>query len=198
MQDLTPFRGHGLGKSESVRPRFSYQILALPERLPMLAKELLLAKAWSTHLEKWLTGLLQGQFQSCRSPLALAAVPQDVPESGPAHGLAKQVASARSKLPLTILPPCVECFRLGPREIFVWVHTDIFILRGVGRSSFEAFGPFAIVMQGRGLSLRNNMKIGQTIHCLPSIRSATNDVLPQAFHNRAVSAVPPSPARSNQ
>ena len=70
------------------------------------AQELLLAKAWSTDLKKGLAGLLHGQFQSCRSALALAAVPQDVLEPVPAHGLAKQITSTRSKLPLVVIPPC--------------------------------------------------------------------------------------------
>ena len=42
-------------------------------------QESLLPKAGGTDLKQGLPGLLQGQFQSCRSPLALAAVPQDVP-----------------------------------------------------------------------------------------------------------------------
>jgi hypothetical protein len=41
----------------------------------MSMKESSLAKAWDTDLQKGLTGLLHGQFQSCRSPLALTTVP---------------------------------------------------------------------------------------------------------------------------
>jgi hypothetical protein len=41
----------------------------------MLMKESLLAKAWSTDLKQGQPRLLQGQFQSCRSPLALTTVP---------------------------------------------------------------------------------------------------------------------------
>jgi hypothetical protein len=42
-------------------------------------QELLLPKAWGADLKQGLPGLLQGQFQSCRSPLALTTVPQDIP-----------------------------------------------------------------------------------------------------------------------
>ena len=45
----------------------------------MFAKELLLAKAWSTDLKQGLPRLRQGQFQRCRSTLVLTTVPQDVP-----------------------------------------------------------------------------------------------------------------------
>jgi hypothetical protein len=38
-------------------------------------QELLLPKAWGTDLKQGLSRLLQGQFQRCRSTLALAAVP---------------------------------------------------------------------------------------------------------------------------
>jgi hypothetical protein len=62
----------------------------------------------------------------------------------------------------------VEYFRLGPREVFIWVLGDIFILRVLGRPGCEACGPFALVVQDRRLSLRNNIKIGQTLHCLPA------------------------------
>ena len=105
---------------------------------------LLLAKTWGTDFKQGLPRLLYGQFQSCRSTLALAAIPQDVPEPALAHGLAKQVARTWSKLPLMMLPPGVDCFRLGPREVFIWVHIDIFILRVLGGPGFEAFWPFAL------------------------------------------------------
>jgi len=39
------------------------------------AKELLLAKSWSAHLEKLLCGLSHGQFQGGGSTLALAPIP---------------------------------------------------------------------------------------------------------------------------
>ena len=61
--------------------------------------------------------------------LALAAVPPDVPEPVRAHGLAEQVTNTRSKLPLMILPPGVDGFRLRPRKVFIRVHIDIFSLR---------------------------------------------------------------------
>ena len=66
----------------------------------MLMKEPLLAKAWSTDLKQGLPKLLQGQLQSCRSTLALAAVPQDVSEPVRVHGFTKQIAGALMKLPL--------------------------------------------------------------------------------------------------
>jgi hypothetical protein len=114
------------------------------------------------------------------------------------HGLAQQVAGTGLKLPLIILPPGVDGFRLRPREVFIGLHIDIFSLRVLGRPGCEACRPCALVIQDRGLSLGNNIELWQTIYCLPSIRSATNGVVPQAFHKRAVSAVPPPPARSNQ
>ena len=39
----------------------------------MYEKELLLAKSWSAHLEKWLSGLSHGQFQGGGSTLAKIA-----------------------------------------------------------------------------------------------------------------------------
>jgi hypothetical protein len=56
--------------------------------LAVCTQELLLAKAWSTDLKQGLAGLLYGQFQGCRSPLALATVSQDGLESVLAHELA--------------------------------------------------------------------------------------------------------------
>ena len=42
--------------------------------LNALMQELLLPKAWGADLTKGLPGQQQGQFQSCRSPLALTTV----------------------------------------------------------------------------------------------------------------------------
>jgi hypothetical protein len=96
-------------------------------------------------------------------------------------GLAKQVARTWSKLPLMMLSVRVEYFRLGPREVFIWVHSDIFILRVLGRPGCEAFGPFALVMQDKRLSLGNNIEVGQTIHCLPAYDQQRMALCPRPF-----------------
>ena len=61
-------------------------------------------------------------------------------------GLAKQVARTGSKLPLMMLPPSVDGFRLRPREVFIWIQIDMFSLRVLGRPGCEAFEPFALVV----------------------------------------------------
>src|SRR5262245_19389792 len=75
--DDRAFQGAGVKKRHSPSLTRCSALALYP--LNALMKDLLMPKAWGTDFKEWLPWVSYGQFQGCRSPLALTTVPQDVP-----------------------------------------------------------------------------------------------------------------------